>query len=172
MLQPKLQSMASVSALRRGRLITAGLKYMQHTTGLLSAAPRATAAPNLSSLVRRLIWNHVTSANSTTSIQVITKSVSQWRRLCRALRHSSLKKKVKVLFCPSLPDFSKGAALWQVPRPSARLFGNSIGCLIQTGENRSASSKTCPNATLSSTNFTWTDLGLNPDLRCARPTDA
>jgi hypothetical protein len=31
-----------------------------------------------------------------------------------------------------------------------------------TGENRSARAKTCPNATLSTTNPTGTDLGSNP----------
>jgi hypothetical protein len=34
-----------------------------------------------------------------------------------------------------------------------------------TGENRS----TCPSATLSTTNPTWTDPGSNPDLRGGRP---
>jgi hypothetical protein len=31
-----------------------------------------------------------------------------------------------------------------------------------TGENRSTQGKTCPSATLSTTNPTWTDLGWNP----------
>ena len=38
-----------------------------------------------------------------------------------------------------------------------------------TGENRSTRGKTCPSATLSTTNPTWTDPGLNPDLRGERP---
>jgi hypothetical protein len=38
-----------------------------------------------------------------------------------------------------------------------------------TGENRSTGRKTCPSATLSTTNPTWTDLGLNPGLRGERP---
>jgi hypothetical protein len=35
-----------------------------------------------------------------------------------------------------------------------------------TGENRSTRRETCPSATLSTTNPTWTDLGSNPGLRC------
>jgi hypothetical protein len=38
-----------------------------------------------------------------------------------------------------------------------------------TGENRSTRGKTCPSATLSTTNPTSTDLGSNPGLRGARP---
>jgi hypothetical protein len=38
-----------------------------------------------------------------------------------------------------------------------------------TGENRSTRRKTCPNATLSTTNPTWIDPGSNPDLRGERP---
>jgi hypothetical protein len=38
-----------------------------------------------------------------------------------------------------------------------------------TGGNRSTRGKTCPSATLSTTNPTWTDLGLNPGLRSDRP---
>jgi hypothetical protein len=34
-----------------------------------------------------------------------------------------------------------------------------------TGENRSARGKTCPSATLSIKNPTWTDPGSNPGLR-------
>jgi hypothetical protein len=37
-----------------------------------------------------------------------------------------------------------------------------------TGENRSPRRRTCPRATLSTTNPTWTDLGSNPDLRGER----
>jgi hypothetical protein len=37
-----------------------------------------------------------------------------------------------------------------------------------TGENRSTGGKTCPIATLSTTNPTWTDPGSNPDLRNER----
>jgi hypothetical protein len=39
-----------------------------------------------------------------------------------------------------------------------------------TGENRSTRGKTCPSATLSTTNPTWTDPGSNPGLRGGRPT--
>jgi hypothetical protein len=38
-----------------------------------------------------------------------------------------------------------------------------------TGENRSDRGKTCPSATLSTTNPTWTDPGSNPGLRGERP---
>jgi hypothetical protein len=38
-----------------------------------------------------------------------------------------------------------------------------------TGENRSTGGKTCPSATLSTTNPTWTDRGSNPCLRGERP---
>jgi hypothetical protein len=38
-----------------------------------------------------------------------------------------------------------------------------------TGENRSTLEKTCPNATLSTTNPTWTDPALNPGLCGERP---
>jgi hypothetical protein len=38
-----------------------------------------------------------------------------------------------------------------------------------TGENRSTPGKTCPSATLSTTNPTWTKPGSNPGLRGARP---
>jgi hypothetical protein len=38
-----------------------------------------------------------------------------------------------------------------------------------TGENRSTRGKTCPSATLSTTNPTWTDPGSNLVLRVERP---
>jgi hypothetical protein len=38
-----------------------------------------------------------------------------------------------------------------------------------TGENQSTRRKTCPSATLSTTNPTWTDPGSNPGLRGERP---
>jgi hypothetical protein len=44
-----------------------------------------------------------------------------------------------------------------------------IGKRILTGENRSTRRETCPNATLSVTNLTWTDLGVNPGARGDRP---
>jgi hypothetical protein len=37
------------------------------------------------------------------------------------------------------------------------------------GENRSTRGKTCPSASLSTTNPTWTDPGSNPALRDGRP---
>jgi hypothetical protein len=38
-----------------------------------------------------------------------------------------------------------------------------------SGENRSTRGKTCPSATLSTTNPTWTDPGSSPGLRGERP---
>jgi hypothetical protein len=38
-----------------------------------------------------------------------------------------------------------------------------------TGENRSPGGKTCPSATLSTSNPTWTDPGSNPGLRGEKP---
>jgi hypothetical protein len=38
-----------------------------------------------------------------------------------------------------------------------------------TGENRSTRRKTCPSATLSTTNPTWTDPWSKPGLRDGRP---
>jgi hypothetical protein len=37
--------------------------------------------------------------------------------------------------------------------------------MILTGENRSTPKKTCPSATVSTTDPTWTDLSLKSDLR-------
>ena len=37
-----------------------------------------------------------------------------------------------------------------------------------TEENRSTRRKICPSATLTTTNLTWTDPGLNPGLRGER----
>jgi hypothetical protein len=38
-----------------------------------------------------------------------------------------------------------------------------------TGETEVLGGKTCPSAALSTTNPTWTDLGLKTVLRCERP---
>jgi hypothetical protein len=38
-----------------------------------------------------------------------------------------------------------------------------------TGEDRNTRGKTCPSATLSTTNPTWTDSGSNPGLRGGSP---
>jgi hypothetical protein len=45
----------------------------------------------------------------------------------------------------------------------------SDGGMILTGENRRTQRKTCPSATSSTTNPTWTDPGANPGLRGERP---
>ena len=42
--------------------------------------------------------------------------------------------------------------------------------MILRDENRSTRRKICPSATLSTTNPTWTGLGVNPGLRGERPT--
>jgi hypothetical protein len=41
--------------------------------------------------------------------------------------------------------------------------------MILTGQNRNSRGKTCPNATLSTINPTWTCLESNLDLRGERP---
>jgi hypothetical protein len=46
----------------------------------------------------------------------------------------------------------------------------SDGGMILTGENRRAPRKTCPSATLSTTNPIWIDRGAKPGLRGERPT--
>jgi hypothetical protein len=43
------------------------------------------------------------------------------------------------------------------------------GGMILTGENRRTRGKTCPSATLSTTNPTWIDSGANQGLRGERP---
>jgi hypothetical protein len=45
----------------------------------------------------------------------------------------------------------------------------SDGGMILTGENHRTRRKTCPSATLSTTNPTWIDPGVNPGLRGERP---
>jgi hypothetical protein len=45
----------------------------------------------------------------------------------------------------------------------------SEGGMILTGENRRTRRKTCPSATLPTTNPTWIDQGANPGLRGERP---
>jgi hypothetical protein len=48
-------------------------------------------------------------------------------------------------------------------------FGERRRSDILTGENRRTWRKTCPSATLSTTNPTWIDPGANPGLRGERP---
>jgi hypothetical protein len=45
----------------------------------------------------------------------------------------------------------------------------SDGGMILKGENRKTRKRTCPNATLSTTNPTWIEPGANPGLRVERP---
>jgi hypothetical protein len=49
-------------------------------------------------------------------------------------------------------------------------FGERRWNDILTGETRRTRRKTCPSATLSTTNPTWIDSGANPGLRGERPT--
>jgi len=86
--------------------------------------------------------------------------------------------KIEVLSFPTLHDFRENTAFWKIPR--LRLFilpvkatctwrwVRSTGGMIVTGVNRSTRRKTCPNAMLSTTNLTWTDLTSNSGLRDER----
>jgi hypothetical protein len=49
------------------------------------------------------------------------------------------------------------------------MSSESDGGMTLTGENRRPRRKTCPSATLSTTNPTWIDSGANPGLRGERP---
>jgi hypothetical protein len=48
-------------------------------------------------------------------------------------------------------------------------FGERRWNDILTGENRRSRRRTCPSATLATTNPTWINPGANPGLRCERP---
>ena len=53
-----------------------------------------------------------------------------------------------------------------------RTAWGACGCMCWSAtdrQDRSTPRKSCPNATLSTTNLTWTDLGSNPGLRGERP---
>jgi hypothetical protein len=45
----------------------------------------------------------------------------------------------------------------------------STGGTTLSGINRCTRRKTCPSATISTTNFTWIGLGMNPGLCCVKP---
>ena len=45
----------------------------------------------------------------------------------------------------------------------------TTGKITVAGRNRSTGRKSCPSPTLSTTNLTWTDLGLNPGFLNGRP---
>jgi hypothetical protein len=47
----------------------------------------------------------------------------------------------------------------------------SIGAMILTMENGSTTRKTCSTVKFSTTNFTWTDLESNSDLRVEKAAD-
>jgi hypothetical protein len=48
-------------------------------------------------------------------------------------------------------------------------FGERRWNYMLAGENRRTRRKTCPSATISTTNPTWIDPGVNPGLRSERP---
>jgi len=54
-------------------------------------------------------------------------------------------------------------------QPHIVVYMESHGGMILTGENRKTRRETCPSATLSTTNPTWTDPGANPGLSGERP---
>jgi len=89
-----------------------------------------------------------------------------------------MKKKGESTFPSSGPRFTKECCFIEVSQvwPLCPCKSNSkwkwvwnIDGIIMTGESGSTGRKTCPNATLSTTNFTWTNLGLNRGLRDERP---
>jgi hypothetical protein len=56
-----------------------------------------------------------------------------------------------------------------IVHPPYDMSTENDGGMILTGENRRTRRKTCPSATLSTTNPTWYDQGVNPGLRDERP---
>jgi hypothetical protein len=87
--------------------------------------------------------------------------------------------KVKVDFNPVLPWFPKEFCFWESSQASSifRYDRSDIQTKISTEhwwyvltkETRYARRKICPSSTLSSTNLTWTGLGLNRKLHVDRP---
>jgi hypothetical protein len=79
-----------------------------------------------------------------------------------------------ILFYQINPDFQNSISLWKVPslnmfvvsvRATSRFRWEwSIGGMILTRQNRNTRRKTCPSATLSTTNLTRADLGTIPGL--------
>jgi len=72
------------------------------------------------------------------------------------------------------PDFRKSIVFWKAPsfRPFVHVISATCswrrvwnnGRMIMKEKNRSTWRKTCPNATLPTTNLTLTGLGFEPDL--------
>jgi hypothetical protein len=58
---------------------------------------------------------------------------------------------------------------WHITYSPHDISLESDGGVIMTGENRRTQRKSCPSATLSTTNPTWIDPGANPGLRDERP---
>jgi hypothetical protein len=55
------------------------------------------------------------------------------------------------------------------PDDTSENVEQSSGGMILAGENLRTQRKTCPSATLPTTNLTWTALGANLDLRSEKP---
>jgi hypothetical protein len=86
-------------------------------------------------------------------------SFTWWRVPQQMLRtHHSLK-----AFCATLWWTWKWAVFYQILQVMEHQW-NEINRVKPTTRR-----KTCPSATLSTTNPTWTDLGSNPSLRSERP---
>jgi hypothetical protein len=73
-------------------------------------------------------------------------------------------------------DYGMRLCLWTVVTsgpivqpPGDYMSVESHGGMILTGENWRTWRKTCPNATLSTTHLSWTDLGVNPGFHGGRP---
>ena len=86
---------------------------------------------------------------------------------------SRLKKKEWTFFSMNFSNFRKSIPFWMAPRfrPFVHVIRAtrswrwvwSVGGMM-TGKNRSTARKTCPSATLSTTNLTLTGLGFEPGL--------
>ena len=86
---------------------------------------------------------------------------------------------IATLCYPLLPDSRKSTPFQKVPTFRAFVLlvratcrwrrAWSIGGVLLTRKNRNTSRQTCPTATLSTTNLTWTDSETNPGLQGERP---
>jgi hypothetical protein len=66
--------------------------------------------------------------------------------------------------------FGTSATIWpSVPVPNDRWWWVWSSLWNDWQGEPNYSEKTCPRTTLSTTNPTWPDLGLNPDCRCGKP---
>ena len=77
---------------------------------------------------------------------------------------------MRVFFYKMLPNFETALFFWKISqassvRPSGKQRVNDDKALLEwywQGKTRNTRRKTCPTATLSTINHTWTDLGSNP----------